>query len=130
MQRNCFAIALNEITHRFTNELARFEPFGQSNPEPLFYTTGARVVAPPQVLKDKHLKLMVEQRGMRLEALGWNMAAEQDLAMAVAVNGAPAPIAGVGAGATVDLAFRIETTTHPQYGRRTQLILKDRPSCG
>src|SRR5262249_18829524 len=33
------------------------EPFGQGNPEPVFAATGVRMMAPPRVLKDKHLKL-------------------------------------------------------------------------
>jgi single-stranded-DNA-specific exonuclease len=35
----------------------RMEPFGQGNPEPVFTARGVRVLTPPRVLKEKHVKL-------------------------------------------------------------------------
>lgn len=37
--------------------LEQLEPFGQGNPEPVFCARAVRLVAPPRVLKDKHVKL-------------------------------------------------------------------------
>jgi single-stranded-DNA-specific exonuclease len=33
------------------------EPFGQGNPEPVFTARAVRMMAPPKILKDKHVKL-------------------------------------------------------------------------
>jgi RecJ OB domain len=37
--------------------LRYLEPFGQGNPEPVFAAQAVRLMAPPRVLKDRHLKL-------------------------------------------------------------------------
>jgi single-stranded-DNA-specific exonuclease len=50
-------IDLDQITPELFQALARLEPFGQGNPEPVFATRGARLMAPPKILKDKHVKL-------------------------------------------------------------------------
>jgi single-stranded-DNA-specific exonuclease len=48
---------LDQITPELSQALERLEPFGQANPEPIFSARGVRLMAPPKVLKDKHVKL-------------------------------------------------------------------------
>jgi single-stranded-DNA-specific exonuclease len=50
-------ISLAQVTPDLFRILECLEPFGQGNPEPVFTATGVRVMAPPRVLKDKHIKL-------------------------------------------------------------------------
>lgn len=57
-------IKLNQITPTLVNELARLEPFGEGNPEPLFASYNVEV-ADSRLLgaKSNHLKLRLKQNG-------------------------------------------------------------------
>ena len=46
-----------EITPELFQTLRLLEPYGVGNPEPVFSALGAKLTAPPRILKDKHLKL-------------------------------------------------------------------------
>ena len=101
-------LALEQITPALYDQLQRLEPFGMGNPEPVFVARAARVILPPRVLKDKHVKMRLAQpngarfaRGM--DAVGWRMAERVQQAAILA-------------GDTVDVAFTIERNTHPEYG--------------
>ena len=48
---------MDQVTPELFEVLRRLEPFGQGNPEPVFAARGVRMMAPPRVLKDKHVKL-------------------------------------------------------------------------
>jgi hypothetical protein len=48
---------LADVTPDLFHTLELLEPYGMSNPEPVFATRGAQLVAPPKILKDKHVKL-------------------------------------------------------------------------
>src|ERR1700751_2544062 len=48
---------LDQVTPELFQALERLEPFGQANPEPIFSARGVRLMAPPKILKDKHVKL-------------------------------------------------------------------------
>jgi len=50
-------LSLADVTPELYQALQMLEPYGMSNPEPLFATRGAQLVAPPKILKEKHLKL-------------------------------------------------------------------------
>jgi len=52
-------INLDEVTPELFQALERLEPFGQGNPEPIFSASAVRLMAPPKILKDKHVKLKV-----------------------------------------------------------------------
>ena len=52
-------LQLEEITPALFQTLRLLEPYGVSNPEPVFAARGAQLTAPPRVLKDKHVKLKV-----------------------------------------------------------------------
>lgn len=54
-------------------ELARFEPFGAGNPKPVFVTKGLILRDDPFVMKEKHLKLLLQDgAGKRFEAVWWD----------------------------------------------------------
>lgn len=102
-------LALSHATPDLFDALGRMEPFGLGNPEPKFLARNVRVLLPPRVLKDKHIKmkLAVEQEGRKfatgIPALGWGMAErfrqEQVLA-----------------GDLIDVAYTLEHNDHPEFG--------------
>ena len=69
-------ISLTGITARFFGVLKQLAPFGPGNMRPVFLSDNLEVVGPPQVLKDKHLKFTVQERGTTycLSAIGFGMA--------------------------------------------------------
>jgi len=52
-------LPLDEVTPELQRALGLLEPFGMNNPEPVFTAKAVRVIAPPQALKDKHVRLKV-----------------------------------------------------------------------
>jgi single-stranded-DNA-specific exonuclease len=113
-------ISLDEVKHDFWLLLQKLEPFGSGNPVPVFVARNAKLVQPPRVLKEKHLKLRVVgsernsdrskfQRGF--DALGWRMAerATQESLLL---------------GSVLDLAFSVDYNEHPEFGG-VQLNLLD-----
>lgn len=52
-------LRLGEVTPHLFQALHRLEPFGVGNPEPVFAARGVQLMAPPRILKDKHVKLKV-----------------------------------------------------------------------
>jgi single-stranded-DNA-specific exonuclease len=50
-------LPLSDVTPELFRALALLEPYGMGNPEPVFSTLGAQLVAPPRILKEKHVKL-------------------------------------------------------------------------
>ena len=71
----------DELTLRELNwELLRWhellQPFGQSNPQPLFLARGVEPAAPPLILKEKHLVLRLRQNGRYQRAIFFGGAEE------------------------------------------------------
>ncbi|HYH01032.1 MAG TPA: single-stranded-DNA-specific exonuclease RecJ [Terriglobales bacterium] len=114
-------IMLDEVTPNLFEFIEQLEPFGMSNPEPVFISRGVRVLVPPRLLKEKHMKLRVRQepdnlngsgRGARVfDLLAWRMA---DRIQQEAVI----------AGDALDIAFSVDENQHPEYGG-LQLSLSD-----
>ena len=52
-------LALDEVTPELQRAIGLLEPFGMDNPEPVFTAKGVRVMAPPQQVKDKHVRLKI-----------------------------------------------------------------------
>jgi single-stranded-DNA-specific exonuclease len=50
-------LPFDEITPEFFQLVQRLEPFGVGNHEPVFAAYGVRMMAPPQIMKEKHVKL-------------------------------------------------------------------------
>ncbi len=119
--QDCFELSLAELTPASCRELARLEPFGEANPQPLFRARGVRLAQAPTVLKQRHLKLLLEdaQGSRRHTALFWNLWRD---GLYQSAPRRPACAALV-PGAELEIVFRLETTRHAQYGEQTQLIL-------
>ena len=52
-------LSLREVTPELHQSLLLLEPFGMGNDEPVFTARGVRLMAPPQAVKDKHVRLRV-----------------------------------------------------------------------
>ncbi len=80
------------------------------NPEPVFAARGVRVLVPPRVLKEKHVKMRLRQNSdgngadvRSFDGLAWRMAERVQAE-------------GVIAGDLLDVAFTVEENTHPDFG--------------
>ncbi len=111
-------LSLSDITPKLLWHLQRMEPFGMGNREPVFVARNAKVLQPPRVLKEKHIKLRVtdpaangQMTARPLDVLAWRMAERFQQS-------------GLGPGDRLDIAFTLEENTHPDFGG-LQLVLKD-----
>ena len=105
------------ITPELHSWLRQLEPFGEDNDEPVFVTRHVRVLAPPRIMKEKHVRLRVCQhqavsaddassstpQPLAFSAVGWSMA---DTVAAMAL----------GPDSVVDLAWRLRHNDHPEFG--------------
>jgi single-stranded-DNA-specific exonuclease len=102
-------IPLGEVTPHLLEDLSRLEPFGHGNPEPVFLAKNVNLLLPPKVIKDKHIKLRVNQRipglknSFNYEAVGWRMAERL---------GAEA----LQPGDRLEMAFTVAMSFHPEVG--------------
>jgi single-stranded-DNA-specific exonuclease len=55
-------LPFDQITHDLFRALRRLEPFGMGNPEPVFSARNLRLMAPPRVMKEKHVKLKLSSQ--------------------------------------------------------------------
>ncbi len=67
-------ISLKECTVDFGELLEKCEPHGQSNPRTSFIIRAVKLVEDPTVLKEKHVKLCVEQHGEYRKIIAFNWA--------------------------------------------------------
>jgi single-stranded-DNA-specific exonuclease len=110
-------ITLSSVTPELLESLSRLEPFGHGNREPVFSSCGVSLVMPPRILKEKHIKLRVNQRlpntkpSFNYEAVGWRMAER-------------AQAAALLPGDNLDVAYKIGLNFHPDFGG-LELTLED-----
>ena len=88
-------IPLALATPEFESLLRHLEPFGPGNPAPVFVSRGVALAGSPRTVgkEGKHLKLRLADGAAGLDAIGWGMGGRAR---------------GLGAGASVDIAFRLE----------------------
>jgi single-stranded-DNA-specific exonuclease len=126
-------LPLDRITPVLAGWLRKLEPLGHGNPEPAFLARQARILAPPRIMKGRHLRLELEQSPAAapqspspslpvsaapvssIRAIGWSLAAramelhlEQD--------------------SLVDVAYRIRENDHPDFGGLEVELLGIRPA--
>ncbi len=61
-------LELDEVSPALYSVLRMLEPYGTGNHEPAFVSRGVHLIAPPKILKDKHVKLKVKA-GERAESM-------------------------------------------------------------
>jgi single-stranded-DNA-specific exonuclease len=64
-------LTLNQTTVELTRSIGKLEPHGVGNPQPLFLLRRLPLRS-MQVLKEKHLKLLIGREKTEIEALWWN----------------------------------------------------------
>jgi single-stranded-DNA-specific exonuclease len=110
-------IPLGSVTPELFRSLERLEPFGHGNREPVFSSQGVSLLLPPKIIKEKHIKLRVNQRrpdtkaSFNYEAMGWRMAER--------LQAEP-----IQPGDSLDVAYKIGYNFHPDFGG-LELTLED-----
>jgi single-stranded-DNA-specific exonuclease len=66
-------VELPDINDALWAALERMAPFGMGNRRPLFAARGVQLAGPPQVWKEKHLKIAVRQSGRTIMMKGWGL---------------------------------------------------------
>ena len=56
-------LRLEQITPELFRAVLQLEPFGVGNREPIFAASNVRLMAPPQIMKDKHVRLKLSFTG-------------------------------------------------------------------
>jgi len=56
-------LRFDQITPQLFQAVQQLEPFGVGNREPIFAASNVRLMAPPQIMKDKHVKLKLALNG-------------------------------------------------------------------
>ena len=69
-------LTLRELTWDLLRWHEMLQPFGQGNPQPLFLLRRVEPIAPPKILKEKHLVLRLRQNGRHQRAIFFGGAAE------------------------------------------------------
>jgi single-stranded-DNA-specific exonuclease len=67
-------VDFGEIAEEAVEDVFALAPFGHGNPPPLFAARGVEVAAPPAVMKEKHLRIPMRQKGRGLTLKAWNCA--------------------------------------------------------
>jgi single-stranded-DNA-specific exonuclease len=102
-------LRLGEITPVFLQALEQMGPFGNSNPEPLFLSRNVRLTTALKIIKDRHLRISVEdsEDGMRFGGMAWSR--RTDWATHSRQH-------GWAQGDRLDLAYRLHRNWHPDFG--------------
>lgn len=66
-------IELPEINDALWQALEKIAPFGMGNRRPLFAARGVQLAGPPQIWKEKHLRLAARQGGRTVMMKGWGL---------------------------------------------------------
>jgi single-stranded-DNA-specific exonuclease len=110
-------LALAAVDDQLWEALQKLEPYGAGNPVPVFVSRQTKLVQPPKILKEKHVKLRVipeanDGRWQKAhEVVGWRMV-ERSAQEALTL------------GDILDVAFTLDYNDHPDFGG-LQLTLVD-----
>ena len=97
----------------FFQTLQQLAPFGLGNREPVFAARNAKLLQPPRIMKEKHLKLRIRDgngEGRCFDALGWRMVERLQVDPLVT-------------GQSLDVAFTVEDSSNQDFPG-LQLVLR------
>jgi single-stranded-DNA-specific exonuclease len=118
-------LPLDRITPVLAGWLRKLEPLGHGNPEPIFIARNARLVAPPRIMKERHLRLELAQDSgpppqapldaatIRLPVSATPIASTRAVGWNLAERAAQLRLAE---GSLIDVAYRIRENDHPDFG--------------
>jgi single-stranded-DNA-specific exonuclease len=66
------AVNMSDVSIELIDEIARLEPFGYGNEEPLFGTKGLEAIQ-PRIVGNNHLKMHLRQNGRRIDSIGFDL---------------------------------------------------------
>ena len=69
-------VAFSDLNFDFLDWHEMLQPFGNANPQPLFFASGVEAVAPPRVVGENHLALRLRQRNYHQRAIFFGAAAD------------------------------------------------------
>jgi single-stranded-DNA-specific exonuclease len=103
-------LPLDHITPVLARWLSKLEPLGHGNAAPIFVAHKARLVTPPRIMKERHIRLELAQdlepasrsNAPPMRAVGWDLAGR-------------ARALGLKQGDLVDLAYRLRENDHPGF---------------
>jgi single-stranded-DNA-specific exonuclease len=102
-------LPLDRITPVLARWLSKLEPLGHGNAAPIFVAHKARLIGPPRIMKERHIRLELAQdsllaggSGAPIRGVGWDLAGR-------------ARALGLKQDTLVDLAYRIRENDHPQF---------------
>jgi single-stranded-DNA-specific exonuclease len=111
-------LPLGEVTPELHQALLLLEPFGMENREPIFAARAVRLMAPPQAVKEKHVRLRVApaateswRDNIAFKAMGWGLKESCDRLQLLA-------------GDRLDIAYSLGMNDHPEFGG-LELTLRD-----
>jgi single-stranded-DNA-specific exonuclease len=98
-----------EITPELLGSIEQLAPFGLGNPDPIFVTRSVRLLTPPRILGDRHVRLSLEDRagGSRFSGVAWGRRsswAEQSRQQNWC------------SGDSFDVAYHLRRNWHPDFG--------------
>jgi len=114
-------LRLGELTPDFLTALEQLGPFGNGNTEPVFVTRGVRLAAALKIIKERHLRLTVEdtEDGVRFGGMAWSRRTDW---------AAQSRADGWAEGDLIDLAYRLRRNWHPDFGGWELEIVAIRPA--
>ena len=95
-------LPLYQIDMPFYQSLRLLEPYGMGNEEPVFIARNLILDAPPQIMKDEHIRMRLRDDQTVMKALGWRWA---ERVRALALDH----------GSRIDLAYRLRMNEHPGF---------------
>jgi single-stranded-DNA-specific exonuclease len=106
-------LRFSQITPDLLATLEQLAPFGLGNPDPIFLTRGARLLAPPRTLAERHLRLSLEDHdgAARFSGVAWSGRSTRRNCwpeLARTQNWSP--------GDCFDLAYHLRRNWHPDFG--------------
>lgn len=67
-------ISFTEINQGFYNILSQMEPFGPENMKPVFIARGVNNTSYSKIVKEQHIRFVLQQNGITLTGIGFKMA--------------------------------------------------------